>query len=108
MMKQMGQGKGMFGKMMGGGKGAPDAAELEKMQAELANLNPDALPEDLKEMMKGGSLPQMPAMPGLPGLAAASSPASADCRAWAADRPSRDCRVSARRNEFNQTRKSEE
>ena len=29
MMKQMGQGKGMFGKMMGGAKGAPDAAELE-------------------------------------------------------------------------------
>ena len=55
MMKQMGQGKGLFGKMMG--KGAPDAAELEKMQAELAGLDPNALPEDLKDMMKGGSLP---------------------------------------------------
>ncbi|MGH6908020.1 MAG: signal recognition particle protein, partial [Aestuariivirga sp.] len=64
MMKQMGQGKGLFGKMMG--KGAPDAAELEKMQAELAKLNPGALPSDLKDMMQGGSLPQMPA--GLPGL----------------------------------------
>src|SRR5437868_6374366 len=35
MMKKMGQGKGLFGKMFGGGA-APDAAELEKMQAELA------------------------------------------------------------------------
>ncbi len=65
MMKQMGQGKGLFGKMMG--KGAPDAAELEKMQAELAGLDPNALPEDLKEMMKGGSLPSMPGLPGLGG-----------------------------------------
>ncbi len=66
MMKQMGQGKGMFGKMMGGGKGAPDAAEMEKMQAELAGLNPDALPEDLKDLMKGGAVPSLPQ--GLPGL----------------------------------------
>ena len=72
MMKQMGQGKGLMAKMMGGGKGGPGAAELEKMQAELAGLNPDALPEDLKEMMKGGSLPQMPA--GLPGLGAGKLP----------------------------------
>ena len=63
MMKQMGQGKGLFGKMMG--KGAPDAAELEKMQAELAGLDPNALPEELKDMMKGGSLPSMPGLPGL-------------------------------------------
>jgi signal recognition particle subunit SRP54 len=47
------------------GKGAPDAAELEKMQAELAGLDPNALPEDLKDMMKGGSLPSMPGLPGL-------------------------------------------
>ncbi|WP_395685696.1 signal recognition particle protein [Aestuariivirga sp.] len=66
MMKQMGQGKGLFGKMMGG-RGGPDAAELERMQAELANLNPDALPEDLKEMMKGETPQQMPALPGLGG-----------------------------------------
>jgi len=63
MMKQMGQGKGLFGKMMG--KGAPDAAELEKMQAELAGLDPNALPDELKDMMKGGSLPSMPGLPGL-------------------------------------------
>src|SRR5204863_2525806 len=48
MMKQMGQGKGMLGKLMGG-RGAPDAAELEKMQAELAALDPNAIPADLKE-----------------------------------------------------------
>ncbi len=72
MMKQMGQGKGLLGKMMGGGKGAPDAAELERMQAELAKMNPDALPEDLKNMMQQGSLPQMPA--GLPGLGGGKLP----------------------------------
>ena len=66
MMKQMGQGKGMFGKMMGGGRGAPDAAELEKMQAELAGLDPNAIPAELKDMMQGGALPEMPK--GLPGL----------------------------------------
>ena len=73
MMKQMGQGKGLFGKMMGG-KAAPDAAELEKMQEELSKLDPNALPEELKEMMQGGSLPQMPSMPGLPGLGGAKLP----------------------------------
>ena len=72
MMKQMGQGKGLLGKMMGGGKGAPDAAELEKMQAELAKMNPDALPEDLKNMMQQGGSPQMP--PGLPGLGGGKLP----------------------------------
>jgi signal recognition particle subunit SRP54 len=66
MMKQMGQGKGLFGKMFGGNK-APDAAELEQMQAELAKMNPDALPADLKDMMQGGALPQMPKLPGLGG-----------------------------------------
>src|SRR5207248_819140 len=40
MMKKMGQGKGLFGKMFGGGA-APDAAELEKMQAEFAKLDPN-------------------------------------------------------------------
>ena len=68
MMKQMGQGKGLFGKMMGGGKGAPDAAELEKMQAELARMDPNAIPAELKDMMQGGGMPQMPKLPGLGGL----------------------------------------
>jgi signal recognition particle subunit SRP54 len=70
MMKQMGQGKGLFGKMMG--KGGPDAAELEKMQAELTKMDPNAIPPELKDMMQGGSLPQIPAglpsLGGLPGL----------------------------------------
>ncbi len=58
---------------MFGGKGAPDAAELEKMQAELAKLDPNAIPAELKDMMQGGALPEMPKLPaGLPGLAAAS------------------------------------
>ncbi len=59
VMKQMGQGKGLLGKMMG--KGAPDAAELEKMQAELASLNPNALPAEFKDITQ-----KMPL--GLPGL----------------------------------------
>jgi signal recognition particle subunit SRP54 len=68
MMKQMGQGKGLLGKMFGGGKAAPDAAEMEKMQAELAGMNPDVLPEDMKELLRGGQLPSMPsALPGLGG-----------------------------------------
>ncbi len=82
MMKQMGQGKGMFGKMFGG-KAMPDAAEMEKMQAELAGLDPNALPPELKDMMAGqsggssvqGQIPdlskfmggQMPKLPGLGG-----------------------------------------
>lgn len=66
MMKQMGQGKGLLGKMMGGGKGGPDAAELEKMQAELAAMDPNAIPDDVKDMMKGSTLPETPK--GLPGL----------------------------------------
>ena len=87
MMKQMGQGKGLFGKMIGG-KGAPDAAELEKMQAELAAMNPDALPAELKDMMKGGALPQMPTGLARPWRRQASGPRR-HCRAWAA-RPSKD------------------
>ena len=43
MMKQMGSGKGMFGKMFGG-KGMPSEAEMETMQKELAGLDPNALP----------------------------------------------------------------
>mgnify|MGYP000362512782 CR=1 FL=1 len=53
------------GVTIGVGHGQMDAAELEKMQAELAGLDPNALPEDLKDMMKGGSLPSMPGLPGL-------------------------------------------
>ena len=69
MMKKMGSGKGLFGKMMGGKGGAPDAAELEKMQAELAKLDPNAVPEELKGMLEGGGASGLPQLPkGLPGL----------------------------------------
>ncbi|NNJ74904.1 MAG: signal recognition particle protein, partial [Anderseniella sp.] len=78
MMKKMGKGKGgLLGKMMGmgGGAGMPSAEEMEKMQAELAQMDPDAVPPELKERASG-KMPKMPAglpgmgggMPGLPGL----------------------------------------
>ena len=77
MMKQMGRGKGMFGKMFGG-KGVPDAAELEKMQAELAAMDPNALPPELREHGGWRRLPELPKpAPGLPGSAASF-------REWAA------------------------
>jgi signal recognition particle subunit SRP54 len=63
MMKKMGRGKGLLGRMFGGG--TPDAAEMERMQAELTGLDPGALPPELKNMTQG----KLPAMPkGLPGL----------------------------------------
>ncbi|MDX2307862.1 MAG: signal recognition particle protein [Hyphomicrobium sp.] len=90
MMKTMGRNPGMMAKMAGafglnpmGGMGkAPSEAELAKMQAELASLDPkalDKLPEDLKAALPGklaGKLPGLggPTLPqglakgGLPGL----------------------------------------
>ncbi len=74
MMKQMGSGKGMFGKMFGG-KGIPDQAEMERMQAELAGMDPNALPEDLKDLMAGaGGAPAAPAMPDLSRLLGPGGP----------------------------------
>jgi signal recognition particle subunit SRP54 len=83
MMKMMGKRGGMMQRMMGmggGGGAAPSAAELEKMQAELARLDPKALeslPKELKDQLPkglpggisgvGGGRP-MPRLPGLPGL----------------------------------------
>ena len=83
MMKMMGKRGGLMQRMMGGmgggGGAAPSAAELEKMQAELARLDPKALeslPRELKDQLpKGlpGGLPGMgggrpvPRLPGLPG-----------------------------------------
>jgi signal recognition particle subunit SRP54 len=67
MMKQMGQGKGMFGKMFGG-KGIPSEAEMEKMQKELEGMDPNALPPELRDMMNnqgGGALPAPGNMPDL-------------------------------------------
>jgi signal recognition particle subunit SRP54 len=71
MMKKMRKGKGgMLGKMMGmgGGAGMPSPEEMEKMQAELAGMDPDTLPPELKEMAQG-KMPQMPK--GLPGMPSA-------------------------------------
>jgi signal recognition particle subunit SRP54 len=74
MMKKMGAGKGLMGRMFGG-KGAPDQAELERMQAELAQLDPNAIPAELKDMMPGGALPDMTKMPAaLPGLGGGKLP----------------------------------
>ena len=70
---------------MFGGKGAPEPAELESMQAELATLDPRALenlPKELKDSLPkdmpglgGGVLPKLPGLgsggprlPGLPGF----------------------------------------
>ena len=64
MMKQMGQGKGMLGKLMGG-QAAPDAAEMEKMQAELAGMDPNSLPPELRDMMDSGGIQAPPSLPGL-------------------------------------------
>lgn len=78
MMKKMGNSKGMMSRMMGGlglgpTGGMPDAAELEKMQAELGGMDPASLPPELQDMAKGGPVPKgLPglgsSLPGLPGL----------------------------------------
>ena len=71
MMKKMGNSKGMMSRMMGGlglgpDGGMPDAAELEKMQAELGGMDPAGLPPELQDMAKGG--PGGAVHKGLPGL----------------------------------------
>jgi hypothetical protein len=59
--------------MGGGGGGAPSAGEIEKMQAELARLDPkelrDQLPKGLPAGLPGpgGGGRAMPRLPGLPG-----------------------------------------
>jgi signal recognition particle subunit SRP54 len=93
MMKMMGKNKGMMQRMagafgMGGGAGGPSGAEIERMQAELARLDPKALeqlPKEVREQLGAGSgagkgpapsLPglgkAMPRLPGLPGLGGAT------------------------------------
>ena len=69
MMKKMGQGKGLFGKMFGGGA-PPDAAEIERMQAELAKLDPNAVPPEFKDLVAAGGSTPAAAPPALPGLGA--------------------------------------
>jgi signal recognition particle subunit SRP54 len=81
MMKTMGKRGGMMQRMMGGlggGAGAaPSPAEIERMQAELARLDPKALeslPKELKDQLPKGlpagagrPMPRLPGLPGLPG-----------------------------------------
>ncbi len=85
MMKMMGKNKGMMAKMAGAmgigpSAGAPSTAELEKMRAELARLDPKAieqLPPELRDSVKnnlpkglpmgGAALPGPPRLPGLGG-----------------------------------------
>ena len=80
MMKKMGRNPGMLGRMFGGG-GMPDAAEMERMQAELQGIDPNALPSDVRELMKqlpeAGPLASPPGggkLPGLPGLGGKTLP----------------------------------
>jgi signal recognition particle subunit SRP54 len=85
MMKMMGKRGGLMQRMMGGlggGGAAPSPAELEKMQAELARLDPKALeslPKELKDQLPkglpaGGAGRPMPRLPGLPGLPGGALP----------------------------------
>jgi signal recognition particle subunit SRP54 len=87
VMKTMGKRGGLFQRMMGGmggGGAAPSPAEMERMQAELARLDPkalEALPKDLKEQLpKGLPAPgagpgrSVPKLPGLPGLGGPTPP----------------------------------
>jgi signal recognition particle subunit SRP54 len=82
MMKLMGKQRGgLMQRMMGRGAAAPNAAELEKMQADLARLDPKALqklPKELQDALPKG-LPGLggginPKLPGLPGLGGAGMP----------------------------------
>ncbi|MGE0766931.1 MAG: signal recognition particle protein [Hyphomicrobiaceae bacterium] len=83
MMKMMGSNRGMMQRMagalgLGPGGAAPGAAELERMQAELARLDPKALeqlPPEVRQMLPGGGggkggKPAAPAKSPLPGLGA--------------------------------------
>ena len=80
MMKTMGKRGGLMQRMMGGGGGGPSPAEFERMQAELATLDPKALanlPKELKD-----TLPK-----GLPGLGAVSCRSCRDLVAVGRDCP---------------------
>ena len=86
MMKMMGKQRGgLMQRMMGmggGGGAAPSPAEIEKMQAELARLDPKALeslPKELKDQLSkglpaGGAGRPTPRLPGLPGLPGGNMP----------------------------------
>jgi signal recognition particle subunit SRP54 len=86
MMKMMGKQRGgLMQRMMGmggGGGAAPSPAEIEKMQGELARLDPKALeslPKELKDQLSkglpaGGAGRPTPRLPGLPGLPGGNMP----------------------------------
>ncbi len=78
MMKQMGRGKGMFGKMMGmgGGRGGPSDAEMQAMQKELAALDPNALTPEMKQLIADAERQQSSAK-APPQLPSPDCPASA-------------------------------
>ena len=52
MMKKLGRNPGMMGKLLGMGAG-PSPAEMERMQAELANMDPAHLPPELRGLVDG-------------------------------------------------------
>ena len=68
MMKQMGKQRGgLFGGLFGGGQPNVDMAELQRLQGELKNLDPAALPPELRNLPPlDGGLPKT-----LPGLGSA-------------------------------------
>ncbi len=80
MMKMMGKDRGMMQRMagafgLGPGGAAPSPAEIERMQAELARMDPKALeqlPPEVRDMLPGaggkGGKPALPAKGPLPGL----------------------------------------
>lgn len=83
MMKMLGRNPGMMGKMLGAG-GAPSANEMERMQAELAGMDPSRLPPELRALAQeqgGGINPSAAQMPdfskltgSLPGLGRSGLP----------------------------------
>lgn len=73
MMKKMGRNPGMLGQLFGGARAVPDEKEMQKMQEELAKLDPASLPPELRGFVKGSGERGVPApspsgLPGLPGL----------------------------------------
>ena len=105
MMKMMGKNKGMMQRMagafgMGGGGGGPSGAEIERMQAELARLDPKALeqlPKEVREQLgAGGGKGAAPSLPGLGARPCRACPVFRDlvarhrgCRAFRASRARR-------------------
>ncbi len=74
MMKAMGKQRGgLMQRMLGLGGGGPSPAERDRLQADLAQLDPKALerlPKHLRQQLPKGlaGLPGLPNVPGLPGL----------------------------------------